>query len=154
MERSSRLIAMELREAAAGSPEYRELLALRFDELRRPLGLTWTAGEMKADEGDRHFGLHDGLAWLGTVVACDLGGGVVKLRQIAVISGRQGEGLGRRLMALVEECLQAEGAREFQLHARLSVAGFYEATGYRPVGEVFEEIALPHVKMRKVLTGG
>ena len=154
MGRSFPVTGMELREVAAGSPEYRELLALRFEELRRPLGLTWTAEEMKADEGDRHFGLHDGLAWLGTVVACDLGGGVVKLRQIAVIARCQGQGLGRRLMDLVEERLRAEGAREFQLHARLSVAGFYEATGYRPVGEVFEEIALPHVKMRKVVTVG
>ncbi len=144
---------MELREVAAGSPEYRELLALRFEELRRPLGMTWSAEEMRADQGDRHFGLHDGTVWLGAVVASGRGGGVFKLRQIAVISHRQGEGLGRRLMALVEECLQAEGAREFQLHARLSVAGFYEATGYRRVGEVFEEIALPHLKMRKRVTG-
>lgn len=145
---------MELREVAAGSPEYRELLALRFEELRRPLGMTWTPEEMKADQDDRHFGLHDGTVWLGTVVASDLGGGVVKLRQIAVTSGRQGEGLGRRLMAMVEERLRSEGSREFLLHARRTVAGFYEATGYRSVGEIFEEIGLPHVKMRKVVTGG
>lgn len=141
-------------EVGAGSAEYAELLALRFEELRKPLGMVWTEAEMLADEGDRHFGLRDEGNWLGTVVVSDLGEGVVKLRQIAVTGARQGEGLGRVLMGEVEAALGREGAGEFQLNARMTVAGFYEALGYERVGGEFVEIGMPHVKMKKVFKGG
>lgn len=145
---------LQLREVSPESAEYHELLALRFRELREPLGMIWTEAEMASDQEDRHFGLHDGTAWAGVVVACDLGGGEYKLRQIAVCRTRQGQGVGRRLMKRVEDQLGSDGAKEFQLNARLTVAGFYEAIGYRPVGETFEEIGIPHVKMRKTVTAG
>mgnify|MGYP007121724961 CR=1 FL=1 len=48
----------ELREVFVESLEYRELLRLRFNELRRPLDLEWTEAEGQADKLDRHFGLY------------------------------------------------------------------------------------------------
>lgn len=142
----------ELREVLPDSEEYRELLALRFEELRKPLGMTWTPEELEADLGDRHFGLWHNDGWLGVLVVHALDQGEVKLRQIAVTKRLQSQGLGRRLMTLTEEKLRSEGVKACQLNARVTVAGFYEATGYRRVGEVFEEIGIPHTKMRKALT--
>ena len=73
-----------------------------------------------------------------------------------VATDRDGEGFqekwyGCRLMALVEGQLAGEGVRECELHSRMNVADFYEKLGYEREGEVFEEIGLPHVKMRKEL---
>ena len=48
----------ELREVFSESLEYQELLRLRFNELRKPLGLEWTEAEGEADKLDRHFGLY------------------------------------------------------------------------------------------------
>ncbi len=89
---------LKFHEVEFGSEEYRQLLDLRFEELRKPLGMEWTVDELKADEDDRHFGFFGGRELLGTLVVSELGGGVAKLRQIAVTGARQGEGLGLSLI--------------------------------------------------------
>ena len=144
--------AFELREVLPESLGYHELLALRFRELREPLGMSWTDKELASDQEDRHFGLSNGTDWVGVLVVHDMGAGKYKLRQIAVTKRCQSQGIGRQLMTMVEECLQAGGVRTCELNSRLTVSGFYKAIGYRPVGEVFEEIGLPHVKMVKELS--
>ena len=141
----------ELRESLVGSVDYRKLRGLRFAELRKPLGLDWTEAEGKADQLDRHFGLYLNGELVGTVVISALKSGLSKLRQIAVAHSHQGRGLGRILMAGIESLLAMEGAKGFELHARLEVAGFYDALDYVREGDLFEEIGLPHVKMVKLL---
>lgn len=146
---------LDLEEVVAGSVGYRDLLALRFAELRKPLGMSWTPDELAADRGDRHFGLREGGGpWLAVAVMHDLGNGVAKLRQIAVTDARKGQGLGRILMERIEQKLEREGVAELVLNARLTVAGFYDALGYVREGDLFEEIGLPHVRMRKRLRRG
>lgn len=54
---------------------------------------------------------------------------------LAVAPGRQGTGLGRRLMAEVEERLLALGCPKINLQVRSgndAVAAFYDRLGYRP----------------------
>ena len=140
-----------LREAEAGSGSYQEMLALRYAELRVPLGLEWVKGELLRDRKDRHFGVFRESELLGTAVVCDLGGGTRKLRQIAITREYQGRGFGRALMELLESLLQGEQVQTCELNARISVAGFYRALDYLEVGEVFEEVGIPHVQMRKAL---
>ncbi len=95
----------ELREVFVESLEYRELLRLRFNELRRPLDLEWTEAEGQADKLDRHFGLYHEEALVGSVVVVALDPGVAKLRQIAVAKPQQGRGVGKRLMIAIENLL-------------------------------------------------
>ncbi len=141
----------EVRECRIATEEYNALLDLRFRELRLPLGLRWSREDLQWEQLERHFGLFILGDAVGSVVARDLPSGAMKLRQIAVSGGRQGMGLGKHLMEKVEAILHAEGIREFELHSRLNVAGFYEALGYEREGEIFEEIGMAHVKMRKRL---
>ncbi len=144
----------ELREVFVESLEYRELLRLRFNELRRPLDLEWTEAEGQADKLDRHFGLYHEEALVGSVVVVALDHpGVAKLRQIAVTKPQQGRGVGQRLMIAVENLLVREGVKRLELNARVNVAEFYDALNYQRKGEIFEEIGLPHVKMIKLLRG-
>ncbi len=144
----------ELREVFVESLEYRELLRLRFNELRRPLDLEWTEAEGQADKLDRPFGLYHEEALVGSVVVVALDHpGVAKLRQIAVAKPQQGRGVGKRLMIAIENLLVREGVKRLELNARVNVAEFYDALKYQRKGEIFEEIGLPHVKMIKFLRG-
>ena len=143
----------ELREVFSESLEYQELLRLRFNELRKPLGLEWTEAEGEADKLDRHFGLYHEEVLVGSVVVATLKSGFAKLRQIAVARPQQGRGVGIRLMAAIENLLAREGVQRFELNARVDVAGFYDSLNYHRKGGVFEEIGLPHVKMIKLLRG-
>jgi predicted GNAT family N-acyltransferase len=51
--------------------------------------------------------------------------------------------------------LEAEGAgqgvREFRLSAQLSARGFYDHLGYADVGDVYDEVGIPHIAMQKRL---
>lgn len=54
-------------------------------------------------------------------------------------------------MGMVEARLAVDGVGWCELNARVNVAEFYEKVGYVRVGEVFEEVGMAHVKMRKGL---
>lgn len=144
----------ELEELAFGSDGYEEALDLRYRILRKPLGVEWTDEERSWEPRERHFGLRVG----GELVACvsirPLNPGCVKLRQMAVELQRQGTGLGRMMLAQLEEVLRADGVREIELNARHIATGFYQRLGYRVEGEPFSEVGIIHRSMRKVLVEG
>jgi len=137
---------------AFASVQYQQTLQLREAVLRQPLGLTLSAADLQAEEAQWHFALLDASeALLACVLAVPGGEGVFKLRQMAVRADLQGRGLGALLMQEVEARLVAEGARSIILHARVSAAPFYQRLGYLPEGEDFEEVTIPHRRMRKAL---
>lgn len=76
-----------------------------------------------------------------------------QLRQVAVAPVIRGTGIGRLLVAGLEEQAAAEGASEVWLNARDSAYGFYLALGYGFAGEEFvsELTGIPHRRMVKRL---
>ncbi len=72
-----------------------------------------------------------------------------KLMQMAVDPQRQGEGIGRRLVAAVESRAFGElGLRSLYCHARVPVIGFYRSLGWEVESDEFSEAGVPHVRMR------
>ncbi|HVR36837.1 MAG TPA: GNAT family N-acetyltransferase [Methylomirabilota bacterium] len=74
------------------------------------------------------------------------------IRFLAVEEHCRGRGLGRRLMAALEERASAQGARRVVLDARENAVSFYLRLGYvdeGPVGVRFGNI--PHRRMIKTL---
>lgn len=142
--------AAEFRECRVATEEYDDLLDLRFRELRAPLGLRWSVEDLQWEQLERHFGVFLLDRPVATVVVRKLPGEGVRLRQIAVSSEHQGEGYGRMVMKEIEVLLKGEGVRDFELHARENVVGFYEKLGFQQVGSVFREIGIPHVLMTKI----
>lgn len=140
-----------VQEVDHGTPAYRRLVELRDECLRRPLGLSFDAGELAAEASQHHFALVDDKVLLGCLVAVPLGQGRYKLRQMAIAEEFRGRGFGRQLVETVEAELCGRGAREFVLHARDTAVGFYEKLGYQPVGELFVEVTIPHLAMTKML---
>ncbi|MEM7813190.1 MAG: GNAT family N-acetyltransferase [Planctomycetota bacterium] len=134
-----------------GSDAYEVAFSLRDAVLRRPLGLALDAADRECDRGDRHFAAFDGETVVACLVATPLGGGVFRLRQMAVAGQLRGRGLGTLLMREVESVLRAADAVELTLHARVERVAFYERLGFKTRGPTFIEVTVPHRAMRKSL---
>lgn len=150
------------REITYGSDTYKATLALRHRILREPLGLNLWHENLSVEIDQRHFTLWQQSASLDAggqkqveLVACLVivpkSPGCVKLRQMAVNDRYQRQGLGQRLIALVEAVLVGEGVELIELHARESAVGFYQTSGYQRVGPPFTEVGLPHQCMTKII---
>jgi len=54
-------------------------------------------------------------------------------------------------MEAIEDYIKKTNPKPITLNAQLEVKEFYEKLGYKPVGHVFHEAGIPHIKMEKVL---
>jgi len=166
---------------------YYQSLALRYEVLRKPLGLHFSEMDLVPDQTSLHFvGIKD-----NQVVAClilsgksnkiNIGNGssgsysddlnkfqtagilsqselrnnsdsvVFKMRQVAVLGNLQGKGIGKKLVQFVEIEAKKKGITHFELNARKSAVSFYLSMNYSIEGDEFEEVGIPHIKMKKVL---
>jgi predicted N-acetyltransferase YhbS len=142
---------VELRLITLNDPEYQSELDLRWRVLRKPLGMGRESVGLGREADSLHLvAVEDD----GRVVGCvlhtrdDEGD---RLRAMAVDPARQGQGIGARLVARLEDELRARGVRTLVLHARDTAVPFYEKCGYASYGEPFVEVGIPHVRMRKSL---
>ncbi|MHB1117000.1 GNAT family N-acetyltransferase [Sideroxydans sp.] len=123
---------------------------MRNEVLRLPLGLNLYREDLQQEKEQLHFGLFDhDTELIACVIAVLQGSGKAKLRQMAVRTGYEGQGIGRRLLLSLEELLVARGATQLSLHARISAGGFYEKLGYVYSGVPFVEVGIPHIRMEK-----
>ena len=134
-----------------GSPEYRQMIDLRMHILRKPLGLSFTEEELQKEKNDILIGCFDDDKLEGCCLLTETGPGEVRLRQMAVISGLQGKGLGRALMQFAENIARDRGYKKITMHARKTAIGFYEKLGYKTTGGEFVEVTVPHFIMEKSL---
>ncbi len=74
-----------------------------------------------------------------------------KVGRVAVLSDHRREGLGRIVMAALEDEARRRGRMRVWFHAQESAVGFYERLGYRRYGERFFEADIPHFAMEKSL---
>ena len=74
-----------------------------------------------------------------------------KIERVAVDGRRRGTGLGRVVMAAIEDQARVSGCPEALLAAQIQVLGFYERLGYVAEGPVFLDANIEHRWMRKSL---
>lgn len=127
------------------------LIELRRRVLRAPLGLDFTAEELAAEHEQVHFGAFEGERLVGVLIMVPTGT-MAKMRQVAVNPDDQGRGIARAMILASEDWAVHAGFAEIVLHARANVVPMYEKLGYEVFGEPFEEVTIPHRKMRKSLT--
>jgi len=134
-----------------GTKEYQQMVKLRDDILRKPLGLTFTPEELEDEKDNLLIGAFED----GNILACCMlveeKSDVVKLRQMAVLNVVQGKGIGRALMQFAENLARDHGYKILTMHARKNAVGFYEKMGYKVNGEEFQEVSIPHYEMQKEL---
>ena len=87
----------------------------------------------------------------GTARLRTTGDGTGKPERVAVRKSYRGEGLGRRLMELIESEARNQDCHRTLLHAQVQVIEFYRKIGYAVTSDEFEEAGITHVEMEKEL---
>ncbi len=134
-----------------GTPEYRQMVKLRDDILRKPLGLGFTEQELEKEKENMLIGAFEDDDMLGCCMLVEQSRDTVRLRQMAVLNDLQGKGIGRALMNFAENLARDRGYRTISMHARKMAVGFYEKMGYKVASSEFIEITIPHFVMEKRL---
>lgn len=134
-----------------GSPQYKHMLKLREDILRKPLGLSFSPGELEKEKDNLLIAAYEDDQMLGCCMLVEEDPKTVRLRQMAVINDLQGKGIGKALMNFSENLARDRGYKNITMHARKNAIGFYEKMGYRKKGEEFQELTIPHYIMEKNL---
>jgi len=75
--------------------------------------------------------------------------GVARIQRMAVIDDARGRGVGKALLAFLEDEARRRGATRLTLWAQVQAQAFYEKAGYTASGAVQDGTAIPHVSMEK-----
>lgn len=144
-------LVMALKIIDHGSFEYRQMVKLRDDVLRRPLGLTFTPQELEEEKQNMLIGAFEEDDILGCCMLVEENPETLRLRQMAVLNNLQGKGIGRALMTFAENLARDRGYKRLSMHARKNATGFYEKMGYKVASDEFTEVTIPHYVMEKDL---
>ena len=134
-----------------GTKEYQQMVKMRTDILRKPLGLTFTQEELDKERDEVLIGAFEDERMLGCCMLIKQPDNTVRLRQMAVMNNLQGKGIGRALMHFAENIARDMGYKKLSMHARKTASGFYEKLGYQVTGDEFLEVTIPHYVMEKIL---
>jgi GNAT superfamily N-acetyltransferase len=134
-----------------GSKEYQQMIKLREDILRKPLGLGFDPKELEEEKENMLIGAFEDEKMLGCCMLVEEKPGTIRLRQMAVLNDLQGKGIGRALMNFAENLARDGGYSVLSMHARKNAIGFYEKMGYKVASDEFIEITIPHYVMEKQL---
>ena len=142
---------MALRMIDHGTKEYQQMVNLRNEILRKPLGLGFTADELEREKDDILMGAFEDDKLLGCCLLTRMDTRTIRLRQMAVPNNMQGKGIGRALMIFAENIARDLGYKKLCMHARTTAVGFYQKLGYGISGDEFVEVTIPHYIMEKAL---
>ena len=143
---------MALKQIDYGTKEYKQMVDLRNEILRKPLGLSFSPDELAKEKNDILIAAFDEDEMLGCCILTKADdNGCIRLRQMAVQKNFQGKGIGDSIMTFAENIARDKGFKTITMHARDTAIGFYEKFGYEVKGEQFEEVNTKHHIMEKLL---
>jgi len=134
-----------------GTKEYQQMVKLRDDILRKPLGLGFSPEELDDEKENLLIGAFEDEQMLGCCMIVEMDPRKARLRQMAVLHNLQGKGIGRALIQFAENLARDHGYRIMSMHARKPTIAFFEKMGYKIKGAEFIEITIPHFEMEKEL---
>ncbi len=142
---------MALKQIDHGTKEYQQMVNLRNDILRKPLGLSLSPEELASETEDILIGAFDDDEMLACCMLTRTDDSCLRLRQMAVQNNLQGKGIGASMLSFAELVSRDKGYKKLIMHARETAVGFYEKLGYKVVGDRFTEVTIPHFVMEKRL---
>lgn len=142
---------MPIKQIDHGSKEYNQMVQLRNNILRKPLGISFIEEELQREKEDILIGTFEEDKMLGCCLLTKIDDKTVRLRQMAVQNNLQGKGIGATMMNFAENVARHAGYKTMVMHARKSAIGFYEKLGYKVNGKEFVEVTIPHFIMEKSL---
>ncbi|MEO8861933.1 MAG: GNAT family N-acetyltransferase [Ginsengibacter sp.] len=135
-----------------GTKEYKQMIDLRYDILRKPLHLSFETNQLDNEKNDILIGAFEEEKMLGCCLLTTLDKHCLRLRQMAVQNNLQGKGIGAAMMNFAENVARDAGYKKIVMHARKTAIGFYEKLGYKVSGNEFLEISIAHFVMEKKLS--
>ena len=134
-----------------GTPEYRQMVKMRDEILRKPLGLTFSQDDIEKEKENLFIAAYDDDQILGCCMIVHIDNKKARLRQMAVLNNLQGKGIGRALIQFAENIARDHGYKIMNMHARKPTVPFFEKMGYKVKSGEFIEITIPHFEMEKDL---
>ena len=142
---------MPIKQIDHGTKEYQQMVELRNEILRKPLGLAFKPEELAKEKNDILIAVFEEDKLLGCCLLTKVDNQCVRLRQMAVQNNLQGKGIGASMMNYAENVARDTGYHKIIMHARKTTIPFFEKLGYKVTGNEFEEITIPHFVMEKKL---
>lgn len=134
------------------TPGYDQIIDLRTQVLRTPLGLEFYVEDIEKEYDLFHLAAYDNNDnLLATLILHPQQNGEIKMRQVAVNPQLQKSGIGTKLVKYSEAYSKDLGFNNMTMHARESAIPFYERLGYSKVGKRFKEVGIDHFKLTKSL---
>lgn len=133
------------------SEEYFKMIDLRMEVLLQPIGVPLSFIDQAKEEDDFLIGAFNQEELIACCILTPLQNNNVQLRQMAVNTEYQNKGYGKRMLQFAETFAIEKGYHFLVLHARETVTGFYQNSGYTFHGSAFEEVGMKHFKMKKNL---
>ena len=142
---------MPIKQIDHGTKEYKQMVDLRYEILRKPLQLNFDPAELEREKEDILICAFEEEKILGCCLLTKIDKDCIRLRQMAVQNNLQGKGVGASILHYAENIARDLGYKKVMMHARKTAIGFYEKLGYKVSGHEFIEISIPHVTMVKKL---
>lgn len=131
-----------------GEEDHKKAINLRKEVLYKARGIS--ADDY--NEEDNHIQIA-GFFAEDLIATCSLvpEGDTCRMRYVDIKSDFQGSGIGSKMLKFFEELAKSKGFKSVYCHARDIAVKFYKTNGYATEGEVFVQVTIPHIKMRKIL---
>lgn len=141
----------KIKQVNHGSAEYDEIVALRYEILRKPLNLHFTEEQLAAEINYLHLGYYQNEKLIASLILVPEENSKIKMKQVVVATEHQGKGIGAKLIFAAEQLAVEKGFNYIYCHARDTAVPFYLKLNYKQVGDMFEEVTIPHWEMEKDL---
>lgn len=146
------MLDLQIRQSL-GLDEISHVRQVRYEVLRKPLGLAYEETVFDGDENREtmHIVAYLDSQPIGCLTLMPAqrveGNLLVQLRGMAVLERAQGQGVGSRMLSHVAELSKKNGWKLW-CKARQSAVDFYAANGWHIVGDIFDIPKIgPHYRM-------
>jgi|GEM_PF-380479 len=134
---------------SATHPDFVQALAIRQQVFQQEQGVAAALEFDGLDPTAQHL-----LAWIGPIAVGTarirpLDCRTSKVERLAVIPSYRGRGIAFQMMTHILQHLDRTGVETVCLHAQLYVQNLYLKLGFEPIGAIFEEAGIPHIKMQR-----
>lgn len=123
----------------------------RWQQLRQPWGQPPGSERDALEASSHHRMLRHGEQVVGVGRLHPLNERQAQIRYMAVAADYQGQQLGARLVAALEQQAHQLGCSEVVLNARHNAVGFYQRLGYGVTSEAPSQFGIPHYRMQRWL---
>ncbi|QSJ18102.1 GNAT family N-acetyltransferase [Nostoc sp. UHCC 0702] len=132
--------------------EFAAIQAIRISVFHDEQGVDLALEFDGQDEISQHLIAYLDDQAVGTARIRYLDDQTAKIERLAVLSMARGQGIGNKIMEKALLVIASQNISEVVVHTQEYIKNLYEKLGFIAVGEIFDEVGIPHREMRKKLS--